>query len=265
MNPFVDLVTLATSYPSTVRKLELSDGTSEASWYEVGMRQGSGPGTKAAPIWSDQAILKFEDLDPVKHIPLWYEMAHKLQGIFDYAFGARYSVDISPENRYLNATTAAEAMHRELIRATRKSVDLNDPAVRAFVESFPEDEQELLTERVKHLNDASFHMRLEHIYDTARPFSERLAPNKEGWITAVKKARNALTHQSGSIPQKIPSGDKLVVLAESLFMLISVYIVVELGFSAKDIDGWMNRQHRTKSTIDFLLATFPEFNSSPKG
>ena len=96
VRPFVDLVILATAHPSAVSRLEISDGSSEELWYEVGMRQGSGPGTKAAYIWADWAFVRFSDLDPVKRIPQWYKLAHQLRGIFNYTFDARYSAD-TPE------------------------------------------------------------------------------------------------------------------------------------------------------------------------
>jgi ApeA N-terminal domain 1 len=260
VQPFVDLVILATAHPSTVRKLELNDGDPEAPWYEVGMLQGSGADTKTAPIWADQALLRFSDLDPMRRIPQWYSLTHRLRGIFNYTFGARYSVD-TPETRFLNATTAAEAIHRELVLPTRKSMDFNDPIVQAFIQNFPEDERKLLGDRMKHLNETSFHQRVEEIYDTSLPFSGRLAPNKDHWITLIKKTRNALTHQSGTLSDKLPSGDRLSVLAESMFILISIYILTELEYSSLDIDEWLRRQQRVKFTVELLLASFPELGS----
>ena len=261
INPFVDLITLATGRPSGIEKLELSDQESEPGqvWYEVGLRLGYDPSKRKAPIWAHEPVLTFSDLDAVRRIPLWYEMSYKLKGIFNYAFGARYSTDISPENRYLNATTAAEAIHRELVLSRRKKVDLGDSNLRAFVESFPEHERKLLQDRFAHLNDESFHERLRHLYDATRPVSEKIAPNGEKWIATVKKTRNALTHQSGRLHSKVASGDKLNALAESVFLMIVAFILVHLDYSPEAIDGWLDRQRRARTITDPLHAYFPEF------
>jgi hypothetical protein len=262
IQPFVDLITLAIDRPSAVISFELGDSNSPDTWCEVGVQQGFDPEERTAPIWADQAILKFSELNPAKHLPRWYELAHNLQGIFNYTFGARYSSDILPENRYLNASTAAEAIHRELVESKRQKVDLEEAAAQAFIDSFPEDERKLLSDRMKHLNDESFHQRISDLYDYTKPFSEILAPNKEEWVKAVKKTRNGLTHTSGKPSEKLPSGDELSVLGESVFLVISVYMLVKLGFSAEAINGWLSRQRRTALTIQFLRTSFPEFETS---
>jgi hypothetical protein len=206
--------------------------------------------------------LRFSEIDPSVHFPRWYELAHRLKGIFGYTFGARYSVDIFPENRYLNATTAAEAIHRELVDSKRQKVDLEADVTQAFIAGFPEDEQSLLHDRMRHLNDESFHERIAHLYDEARPFSQTLAPNREEWIRAVKKARNELTHPSGKPSGKMPSGERLAILGESVFLVVSVYTLVKLGFSPVVIDGWLGRQPRTASNVQFLRASFPMFEAA---
>jgi hypothetical protein len=261
INPFLDLLTLATSYPSSVIELEVAEDTSSFTvWHKVGLRLGFDPHSKVIGIWAEGAILRFADLDFTLHIPRWYDMAHKLQGVFNYTFGARYSTDISSENRYLNATTAAEAVHRELVRSKRKSVDLDDPAVKSFLESFPEDEQELLSDRTKHLNDESFHQRLQYIYNKTRPFSSRIAPNGDKWVTTVKKVRNNLTHQSGNRTTKVPAADQLFALGESVFLLISAYILVELGFDPEVVNEWLSRERNSRYIINYLQAAFPQFH-----
>jgi len=191
-------------------------------------------------------------------MPLLFGLAQKLRGIHGLVFGLRYATNMSVENRYLNASTAAEALHRATFPSNRSKVDLRNEATKQWLSQYPENERQLIRARLnQYINDPSLGQRLHDLVDKAGAAFRVLVPTPTNWLIRVKRIRNDLTHQEGS-PRVNVSSVVMFLLAESLALLVTICFLIDLGYTPEDVQAKLVRSLRIRVLQEEMREQLPE-------
>lgn len=264
VSPLVDLITLIVDQPSSVLSLQVAprrrtrDQTpTPFDYYDVGLTTGvdlpasdsvTSPGTQVVP----RAEFDFQT-----EMPQWFDLATSLRGIRGLVFGLRYASQMNVENRFLNASMAAEALHRATVPSRRARVSFKNEATRVWLSRFPEDERQLIRARVnQYVNDPSLANRLSELVEKAGSAFRILAPDTATWVKMVKDIRNDLTHQEGAPKVRINSAE-MFVLAESVAMLVYTCLLIDLGHEPDVLKDMLMRPMRIRVLQSELKAFLP--------
>jgi len=263
--PLANMITLLVDVPSALVSLRLTPRSRRPAMlldpYEVGLKiQPSIDGGHSIAYLATQ-IVPFDEFDFEKQLPQWFDYSSKLGGIHGLIFGLRYSPDMSTHNRYLNAATAVEGFHRATFPSKRAKVSLKTAAAKAWLETYPEDERNLIKARFsQYINDPSLGDRLSELIEKAGAAFSWIVPDAGKWMTLVKNTRNNLTHQ-GEMSRVSVGAARMLVLAESVALLASICFLVDLGFSAGDLKIKLARSLRIRILAQDMQATFPALYS----
>jgi hypothetical protein len=258
VRPLIDLLTLLVDQPSSLLSLKVAkhSGSTLIENYDIGIRTNV---DSAAGISLPLAmqIIRSEEFTFADQIPKWFARAAKLSGIHGLVFGLRYASEISVENRYLNATTAAEALHRTTFESKRAGIDLKNQATKDWLAQYPKDEQGLIKTRLnQYINDPSLADRLNELVSKAGVAFSGIVSDTSEWVKLVKNVRNDLTHQEG-VPKVRITSREMYVLAESVALLVTICFLVDLGFTPADLRDRLVRPIRIRALKDEIRATLP--------
>jgi hypothetical protein len=139
VRPLADLLTLVVDRPSSLLSPKVAKKPHRKNqlvglldYYDVGLRTNADPSVaEALPL--PVQIIRSDEFRFDEQMPKWFELATKLGGIRGLVFGLRYASEMSVENRYLNAATAAEALHRATFESKRSKIDLKNQATTAWL------------------------------------------------------------------------------------------------------------------------------------
>lgn len=263
VRPLVDLLTLMVDQPSSLLNLKVAKSprgknqfVALYNYYDVGIRVSADPsGTEVAGRATK--IIRSDEFTFDTQLPKWFELAAKLGGIRGLVFGLRYASEISVENRFLNATTAAEALHRATFESKRSGIDLKNQATTTWLSQYPEDERNLIKTRMnQYINDPSLADRLTELVQKASVAFDAIVPEPIGWVKLVRNTRNDLTHQEG-VPRVRISSFQMFVLAESVALLVTICFLVDLGFRPEDLQDKLLRPIRIRVLKDEIRAVLP--------
>jgi ApeA N-terminal domain 1 len=264
VRPLVDLLTLVVDQPSFLLNLKVAKRPRRKSqmvgwydYYDVGLRSNAdAAAVRAVPLAAQ--LIRSDEFTFDERLPKWFELAETLGGIRGLVFGLRYASEISVENRFLNATTAAEALHRATIPSARAKVDLKNQATKDWIAQYPENEQNLIKTRLnQYINDPSLADRLNGLVDKAGVAISSIVPHRAQWVKLVKDTRNDLTHQEG-IPGVRVSSRQMFVLAESVALLVTICFLVDLGFTPQELEGKLLRPLRIRVLRDEIRFVLPQ-------
>ncbi|MFI9381084.1 HEPN domain-containing protein [Kutzneria sp. NPDC052558] len=270
--PLIDLLTVFTDTPSSLQSLTVSPPAGKRSALHGPRFQPLDIGFQINRNESSRQIAS-ESLYPVKfsefsfrqQLPLWFELAQKLKGVHGLTFGLRYADNMSAENRYLNSTTAAEALHRATFESVRAKIDLKNDATRTWISQFPAEEQALIKTRLnQYINDPSLGDRLHGLIKKAGVAFDTLVPDPTEWVKLVKQVRNDLTHQEGTPKVRVTS-EEMYWLAESIAQLVTICILVDLGYAPTAIDTQIVRSHRVQALIRQMARQFSKSAPTESG
>jgi ApeA N-terminal domain 1 len=262
VRPLVDLLTLLVDQPSFLLSLEVAKRPRRKNqiaglydYYDVGLRSNIDP-TAGQTVPRAMQLIRSDEFAFDERLPKWFELAEVLSGISGLVFGVRYTSEMSVQNRFLNATTAAEALARATIPSKRARIDLRNQATRNWIAQYPEDEQNLVRSRLnQYINDPSLTDRLNGLVDKAGTAFSSIVPDPASWVRLVRDIRNDLTHQEG-VPKVQVSSRQMFVLAESVALLVTICFMVDLGFTPGDIEVKLLRPLRIlvlRDEIRFIL------------
>ncbi len=263
VRPLVDLLTLLVDRPSSVLCLKVAKrprGKKQLvppyGYHDVGLRTTAEPSAgESLPLPTQ--IIRSDEFAFSEQLPKWFDLAAKLGGIRGLVFGLRYASEMSVENRYLNATTAAEALHRATFESKRAEVGLKNQATEDWLAQYPKEERNLIKTRLnQYINDPSLADRLTELVNKAGIAFSSIVPNPPEWVKLVKNVRNDLTHQEG-VPKVRVTSRQMYVLAESVALLVTICFLVDLGFTPEDLLDRLLRPIRIRVLKDEIRAIFP--------
>ena len=263
VRPFIDLLTLLVDRPSSLLSLKIAKHSRSKNqllnpyaYYDVGLRASADP-TAATSLPLSAQIIRSDEFRFTDQIPMWFDFAVKLGGIRGLVFGLRYASEMSVENRYLNAATAAEALHRATFEPKRAGIDLKNKATEDWLAQYPENERILIKTRMnQYINDPSLADRLTELVSKADAAFIDIVPDSPEWVKLVKNVRNDLTHQEG-VPKVRVSSRQMHVLAESVALLVTICFLVDLGFTPEDLKDKLLRPIRIRALKREIRAILP--------
>ena len=258
VRPLIDLLTLLVDQPSSLLSLKVAKhtGSTLIENYDIGIQTNVDP-TASMALPQAMQIIRSDEFTFAVQIPMWFDLAAALSGIHGLVFGLRYAAEMSVENRYLNAATAAEALHRATFESKRAKIDLKNQATKDWLEQYPKDERGLIKTRLnQYINDPSLADRLTGLVDKAGVAFSSIVPDTAKWVKLVKDVRNDLTHQEG-VPKVRITSREMYVLAESVALLVTICFLVDLGFPQADLQDKLLRPIRIRVLRDEIRATLP--------
>lgn len=264
VTPLVDFLTVVTDEPSSLLSLKIVPKTENDKSQLYQLYHKVDVGIRSSPTLSvertvtrHEQILRFGEFVFDEQLPRWFNLAHKLRGVHGLVFGLRYAANMSVENRYLNASTAAEALHRATFVVTRRKIDLENDATEQWLSQFPREERPLIKTRMnQYINDPSLGDRLQGLIDKAGGAFQKLVPIPQKWLTLVKRTRNELTHQEG-VPRMRVTSDQMFLLAESLALLVTICFLIDLGYAPEDVATKLLRSFRIKALAKAMRRQLP--------
>ncbi|HKU11221.1 MAG TPA: HEPN domain-containing protein [Sinomonas sp.] len=224
-----DLLTFATRHPCAVRTVNLIHDDEEVGQVEL----LNAPQVKPA---EDQPTQIFRYVFRLKDMPLdellrkWHAMYTEIGMGIHVLFGLDYNKNGFIENQILNATSAAESIHRAL-RPDARSIppDGHASLVATVREKITHEHKNWLLGRLK--NTPGFAERARELVKI--PSSAAVAALLEDadlWVTWARDGRNATAHHEGGDFERIPEGARWGLPAATLGLLHLV-LLAELGFS----------------------------------
>lgn len=263
VRPLIDLLTLVVDQPSFLLSLKVAkpprpkgQPAAHYDYYDVGLRTNAGSAAAQSLPLAMQLIRSDEFAFDVQ-LPKWFEVAEALGGIRGLVFVLRYAAEMSVENRFLNATTAAEALARVTITSTRTKINLKDQTTKDWIAHYPAGEQSIIKARLnQYINDPSLADRLNGLVDKAGVAFTFIVPDTAKWVKLVRDTRNDLTHQEG-VPKVRISSRQMFVLAESVALLVILCFLVDLGFTPQDLQAKVLRPLRIRILRDEVRHTLP--------
>lgn len=253
--PLSNLVTLATGEPSSIIELSVFDRARTPSSpipYGVGIHAGVHAPVHYRTTSPGSQILRFEDFSFATQLGTWFELDRRLRGIHGLIFGLRHAENMTVENRFLNAVTAAEALHRETFVSTRAKLNFKNQATKAWLDQYPQDERNLIKSRLSaYINDPGLGNRLSELAGKAGVAFTNLVPDLVRWQKLVKDTRNALTHQEGT--PKVPvTSTEMFYLAESVALLVQMCLLRDIGVGPDEMEKAYARPQRSLLIADGL-------------
>jgi hypothetical protein len=249
VRPLVDLVTLVVDQPSFLLTLKVAkprrhkdQSAGLYDYYDVGLRTNANS-VAAQKVLLAMQLIRSDEFAFDEQLPKWFEVAEAFGGIRGLVFGLRYASWMTVENRFLNATTAVEALARATIKSERAKIDLKNQATKDWIAQYPEVEQKLIQTRLnQYINDPSLADRLNGLVDKAGAAFSSIVPDPAKWVKLVKDTRNDLTHQEG-VPK--------------VALLVTVCFLVDLGFTPQELEGKLLRPLRIRVLRDEIRFILP--------
>jgi hypothetical protein len=132
------------------------------------------------------------------------------------------------ENKFMNVTYAAEALHRIIDRGGhRMDRELFDSLVDKYVEATPPELHQWLRDRIRYSNEPSLTKRLNQMAARVGSMIMPMIGKRERWAGTIAAVRNDITHlgsRDGGL-----DGGLLYYLTESVFTITQLYLLLHLG------------------------------------
>lgn len=247
--PLRDLLTTATGIPSALTRFELSGD--HATWdslplpVEVGLADHR-PLPDGRSLHPAQVALPLADVDYTTFIPAWFRVRDVSAVAAQFAYVQRYHRMPYGEEMLVTATAAAEALHGSLGLSGRTELSERADAVRTFVEAFPEDERELLAQRLRSINAPSLRTRLSDLVGYAGDLFAQVAVESAVWVKRVLDARNDVAH--GNAKREDPP--QLLALAAGCGHLVELCLLVQAGADTAKLHARLPRSPRHAELLD---------------
>lgn len=255
--PLCNLITLATDEPSSLVELvvlERSGVPLSPKRFQVSVNVGISSSEHSRLTSPGTQIIRFQDFSFARQLATWFKLDQELRGIHGLISGLQSTVNMTVENRILNAVTAAEALHRATFANTRTKVDFKNKHTKIWLGQFPANEQNLIRSRLNgYINEPSLGDRLSGLTRKAGVAFEELVPDISQWMKIVKETRNALTHQEGR-PKVALTVVQMYWLAESVAILVQMCLMVDLGIKPTEMKEMFGRSGRAPLVAGGLRA-----------
>jgi hypothetical protein len=138
------------------------------------------------------------------------------------------------ENRFLNVTFAAEAVHRII---TQRAPYMDEEAFNAllgiYLENTPEEHRDWLRGRIEHANEPPLRKRLLELATRAGAATRPLIGEKKTWAHTLTQVRNELTHVATE--SRVFDGADLIFLTESVYAVVRICMLMECGVSPETL------------------------------
>lgn len=179
----------------------------------------------------------------------WFKKAELLEPVYNLYFGTLYNSNMYLEHKFLSLIQAIESYHQRVHKGKylpdREYKMVYDVLVNAIPNETKSDLKDRLKMYLKYGNEFSLRKRLKEIFDWHQEILDMLIKNdKAAFIDDVINTRNYLTHYNTDSKEQTISGEALFHLTIKLKILVEICLLIELGFSQKEIKSLFSRNRR---------------------
>ncbi len=174
-------------------------------------------------------------------VKAWFRMYSRLGPVLDLLFGPRYRPGTFIENHFLNATGAAEGYHRATFTNAVLPSAQHRARVKSVVDAAPASHQVWLKERLAYSNEPTLRQRLTDLCERAAPILGGVLGSAAEYAGPVVQTRNGLTHRRTGTPKPSRSGRDLLPLTEQTNLLVTVCLLLDLGFDEDFVGNAIRR------------------------
>jgi hypothetical protein len=179
-----------------------------------------------------QMLLTFDELGGIDAIARWLDASHRFQRALNSFMSIKHAKQMFAENRFLNVTFAAEAIHRIITGpAPYMDEETFNGLLGVYLENTHEEHHDWLRGRIR--NEPPLRKRLLGLATRAGPATRPLIGDKESWAHTLTQVRNELTHLAND--SRIFEGADLIFLTESVYAVVRICMLMECGVSPKTL------------------------------
>lgn len=177
-----------------------------------------------------------------RYLKNWFEKVELLEPVYNLYFGTLYNPHMYVEQHFLSLTEALEIFHRRTSPNGGKYLSEDDykKIYQAIIKSIPKsvnkDHKQSLKNKLKYGHEYSLRRRLKELFEKHNEIFKKFVQDKDSFINTVKDSRNYLIHYDPELKEKAATGKELYRLTIKLKILLEICLLVEIGFSIKEID-----------------------------
>jgi ApeA-like protein/HEPN superfamily Apea-like protein len=191
------------------------------------------------PRHRHQMLLGFEELGGLEAIARWLDASQVFQRALDSFMSIRHARQMYAENRFLNVTFAAEAFHRIVTSgAPYMDEEAFTGLFNVYLANTSEEHHEWLRGRIEHGNEPPLGKRLRQLAARAGAATRPLIGKRDRWAYTLSQVRNELTHIGPD--SKEFYGEDLLLLAESVYAVVRICMLMECGVSREILTSKAN-------------------------
>ena len=204
-------------------------------------------------------LLDYEELGGISSVAAWMDKSALFARPLNSLMSTQRARQMFMENRFMNVTYAAEALHRVLIGGGQGMDTAEfDQLISTYLEVTPEVHRDWLVEKMKYMNEASLPKRLNKLAQRAGVATRDLIGDRRKWAQTIASVRNELTHLKEGASSA--NGADLYRMSESVYAVARICMLLEAEVSADVLDRKANEWHMLWYKHD-LAATIKKVRS----
>ena len=210
-----------------------------------------------------QMLLNFEELGGIEAMARWLDASQRFRRALNSFMSIKHAEQMFAENRFLNVTFAAEAFHRTTYGGQYMDEEIFNGLLDVYLTNTPQEHHEWLLGRIAHGNEFPLAKRLQQLATRAGAATGPLIGRKGRWVDTVAKVRNELTHLGTDSREFV--GADLVFLAESVYAVVRICILIECGVSPATLAAKADSQAMTwyRERLKGAIATVRDQLAAP--
>jgi ApeA N-terminal domain 1/Apea-like HEPN len=192
-------------------------------------------------------LLNLDELGGVERVASWLDEANRVHRPISSLMTILRTRHMFAENKFMNVTYAAEALHRILDGSGRKmDQGIFDDLINKYLEITPLELHQWLRDRLRHSNEPSLTKRLTKMAAQVGSMVTPMIGRRERWANTIAMVRNDITHL-GSHDDGLDGGT-LYYLTESVFTIARLYLLLEIGAPEEVLRANSSRQKAFRET-----------------
>ncbi|MEV7629387.1 HEPN domain-containing protein [Actinoplanes sp. NPDC089786] len=175
-------------------------------------------------------LLTYGELGGTPAVARWIDESKAFERPLEYFVSIRLAKQMYAQNRFLNATFAAEAFHRITVGGSRSADSDFRRILDECVRAVPQHHREWLERELVHNDEPTLRQRLVALVKEADSCIRPIIGNSKRrarWAFTCSQVRNEVTH-IGSRVDKI-DGEDLFFLAESVYDVVRICLLLVAG------------------------------------
>lgn len=187
-------------------------------------------------------LLDYDELGGINSLGTWMDKSVIFFRPLNSLMSTLRARQMFMENKFMNVTYAAEALHRVLLGGGQRMDEVAfEDLITKCLEVTPDEHREWLISKTRFMNEASLPKRLNKLAARAGYATKDLIGRRSTWAQTVAAVRNELTHlKEGASSAR---GADLYYMAESVYAVARVCMLLESGVSADTLNRKSNEYH----------------------
>ncbi|NKE61754.1 hypothetical protein FXN61_35350 [Lentzea sp. PSKA42] len=257
--PIVDVSLKLQRADARVRMLDGSESSHLQLIEHLSSRINYKPTEKRKQRRHHRMLLDYQELGGISSVATWMDKSALFTRPLHSLMSTQRARQMFMENKFMNVTYAAEALHRALIGGGQGMDTAEfEELIAAYTKVTPEVHRDWLLEKMKYINGASLPKRLNQLAQRAGAATRDLIGDRKRWAQTVATVRNELTHLKEGASSA--NGGDLYRMAESVYAVARICMLLEAGVPAEVLDRKANEWHMLWYKHD-LAATIAKVRS----